>query len=263
MRQNEWSRSRNAHNESHIITEHPSLTAVKDDLITKIWNGSDPFEAAPLRPLDATGYSTSQHHYLTDAIEIIRPRIVIEVGVWKGVSVMVMSKRAQELDLDCAIIAVDTWLGSAEHWNWPAFRPSVARVHGYPVTYFTFLSNVKRYGQQDRVVPLPLDSVNACEVLKHHGVSADLIHIDAGHDYRSVKTDLDLWWPMLRPGGMLLGDDYYPGNPTWPGVVKAFDEFFGKGAVEHSEGKCRIRKPGDRNDRTRVASQASAQSTGS
>ena len=45
----------------------------------------------------------------------MRPRIVVEVGVFKGVSVMFMGRRIRELGLDCAIIAIDTWLGSAEH----------------------------------------------------------------------------------------------------------------------------------------------------
>jgi hypothetical protein len=79
-------------------------------------------------------------------------------------------------------------------------------------------------------------------VLRHHNVIADVIHIDAGHDYRSVKTDLQIWWPLLRPGGILIGDDYITDdhNP-WPGVRQAFDEAFGS-ALEHDGGKCRVRK---------------------
>jgi Methyltransferase domain len=116
-----------------------------------------------------------------------------------------------------------------------------SRLHGYPQIYFTFLSNCSHWQVQDRMVPVPLDSVNAYEVLKHHGVVADLIHIDAGHDYRSVKIDLETWWPMLREGGLLIGDDYYTEGPHWHGVRQAFDEFFGAN-IEHDGGKCRVRK---------------------
>ena len=31
----------------------------------------------------------------------------------------------------------------------------------------------------------------------------DCIYIDAGHTYEHVYRDLRLWWPKLRPGGLL------------------------------------------------------------
>jgi hypothetical protein len=217
------------------------MTAVRDELIAKIWDGNDPFAGSPKLAWDGAGYTTSGHRYLSEAVEALRPRVVVEVGVWKGVSAMIMARRARELDLNCAVIAVDTWLGSAEHMTGKNTKIGFSRLHGYPQIYFTFLSNCSHWQVQDRMVPVPLDSVNACEVLKHHGVVADLIHIDAGHDYRSVKIDLETWWPMLREGGLLIGDDYYTEGPHWLGVRQAFDEFFGAN-IEHDGGKCRVRK---------------------
>jgi len=72
----------------------------------------------------------------------------------------------------------------------------------------------------------------------------DLIHLDAGHDYRSVTADLEAWWPLLRPGGILIGDDYNRDGAR-PEVRQAFDDFFGRrslGFVD-TEAKCLIRKP--------------------
>jgi hypothetical protein len=214
--------------------------SVRDELIAALWKGADPFAGAPLLPPDGMGYSTSQHRYLAEAVRELRPRVIVEIGVWKGVSAMVMGRAARDLNLDCAIIAIDTWLGSAEHWIGSTASLTVDRRFGYPMTYYTFLSNVMHDKQAHRFVPLPLDSTNAYEVLRHHGIVPDVIHIDAGHDYRSVMNDLTLWWPMLREGGVLLGDDYYTGG-QWPGVRRAFDEFFG--SIEHDGGKCRVRKP--------------------
>jgi len=37
----------------------------------------------------------------------------------------------------------------------------------------------------------------------------DCIFIDGDHSYNSVLADLNFWWPKIRPGGMLLGDDYW------------------------------------------------------
>jgi hypothetical protein len=53
--------------------------------------------------------------------------------------------------------------------------------------------------------------------------SLDVVFIDALHDYESVKHDIELWWPLVRPGGYLCGHDY---NHKWPGVMRAVAERF-------------------------------------
>lgn len=51
--------------------------------------------------------------------------------------------------------------------------------------------------------------------------SLHLLLVDAGHDYASVRADLETWYPKLVPGGFLVCDDY---EEKWPGVVRAVDE---------------------------------------
>lgn len=36
----------------------------------------------------------------------------------------------------------------------------------------------------------------------------DWVYIDALHTYEAVRNDLRAWWPKLRTGGLLSGDDY-------------------------------------------------------
>ena len=62
----------------------------------------------------------------------------------------------------------------------------------------------------------------AAGVLKHHQVEADLIHIDAAHEYEDVLEDMNTWWEVLAPGGTMLGDDY---TGAWPGLVQAVKDF--------------------------------------
>lgn len=54
------------------------------------------------------------------------------------------------------------------------------------------------------------------------GIHSDLKHVDAGHEYPDVMEDLQLWWQVLRPGGVLIGDDYVE---VRPGVMKGAEEF--------------------------------------
>lgn len=52
---------------------------------------------------------------------------------------------------------------------------------------------------------------------------ADIIFIDAAHDYSSVLEDIDRWWPKVKPGGFLVMHDF---NHKWPGVQRAISERF-------------------------------------
>jgi cephalosporin hydroxylase len=47
----------------------------------------------------------------------LRPSIVVEIGVWKGSSVITLASKMKELNLDGVVIAVDTWLGAWDHWT--------------------------------------------------------------------------------------------------------------------------------------------------
>ncbi len=53
----------------------------------------------------------------------------------------------------------------------------------------------------------------------------DWIYIDGNHQYDFVKQDLDRYYPKVKVGGFLAGDDY--GSEGWwqNGVQKAVDEF--------------------------------------
>jgi hypothetical protein len=46
--------------------------------------------------------------------------------------------------------------------------------------------------------------------------------VDGSHLYENVKDDLLRYARKVSPGGSIFVDDYYP---TYPGVVKALDEF--------------------------------------
>ena len=52
--------------------------------------------------------------------------------------------------------------------------------------------------------------------------SIDCIHVDGNHSYEGVHSDMALFWPKLKPSGMMLMDDYHR---VWPSVVRAVDEF--------------------------------------
>jgi predicted O-methyltransferase YrrM len=63
--------------------------------------------------------------------------------------------------------------------------------------------------------------LGAAHVLHCLQLTADLIYIDGDHDYLPAKNDLTAFWPLLKPDGILFGDDY---STNWPGVQLAVQE---------------------------------------
>ena len=224
--------------------------STRQKILDQLFFGRDPLKDFPAHrfPTDLQGWH-SQHPYLTRAIAEVKPKIVVEVGVWKGASVVTMAKEVQRQNLDTAIVAIDTWLGSSEHYLWEKFIPDLDFEFGYPRLYHKFAANICNEGLAEIVVPLPLDSINGFQLLKEKSIRPDVLHIDAGHDYMSVMGDLKAWWPQLTPGGVLIGDDYFKswlGKGKWPEVRQAFDEFFAATPhtkFESGDGKCYVGKP--------------------
>jgi predicted O-methyltransferase YrrM len=69
----------------------------------------------------------------------------------------------------------------------------------------------------DRVVMLRASSLNAIENLTNQ---FSLIFLDGDHRFENVKQELASFWPLVREGGLLVGDDY-----DWPDVKNAVDLF--------------------------------------
>lgn len=208
------------------------------------------FDTNPYDGLDLSQYPDdiqgwwSDHPVMPNAISVLRPRRIVEVGSWKGRSAINMATKVRTMGLDCEIVCVDTWLGSPEHWigHGGEWRPSLSLRHGYPQMYFVFLSNILRRGLDDIVTPMPMTSDNAAHVLAELGLKFDIAYIDAAHEYGPVKRDLENYWQLLDNKGVLIADDYQ----VLAGVTQAVQEFvYEHGcAMQSVLGKCLLFKPG-------------------
>ena len=126
------------------------------------------------------------------------------------------------MGLETEIVCVDTFLGWPGAWTLPEFRSGIQFCHGRPTLYEQFLANVIFTENQSYITPLPLSSSAAAAVLGHCNAQANLIYIDASHEYPDVKRDIQDYWPVLAPGGVMFGDDF---SAIWPGVIRAVCEF--------------------------------------
>jgi predicted O-methyltransferase YrrM len=161
----------------------------------------------------------SDHPVFEQMISILKPKLILDVGSLWGASSVRMARLAREISPadEVTVVAIDTWLGSKEHHLSMAIEE-----YRYGAMYDRFCENIVRSGVADLVVPFPQTSVTAAQILAHYQIQPDLIYIDASHDYRSVLTDIEIYWKLLRNGGVLIGDDF---EEPWYGVIRAVLEF--------------------------------------
>jgi predicted O-methyltransferase YrrM len=171
----------------------------------------DPYNQAKLMPYKLDGwYSLANRKAIKRLISAYKVNTIVEVGSWIGLSTVDMAKKIPEHG---KVYAVDTWEGSEEHKNNPELLKTL---------YDQFLSNVIHEQLTHKIIPIRMDSVKAAQKLQ---VVADLIYIDADHSYEGCYADLKAWFPHVKEGGILCGDDW-----PWEGVSKAVEQF----AHEHN-----------------------------
>ena len=198
------------------------MTAKTQKIMEQIYGDDIYRNFSPPFPEDLQGWN-SDHPTFRRIVMASQPNLILDVGVWKGRSTIFLANLLRESNLDGTVIAIDTFLGNAEHWNKDRdIYKSMRFRHGMPFLYWQFLSNIKHRSCEDYVVPLAQTSENAAKILHNFGIRANLIHIDAAHEYGAVLRDAHLYWDLLEPGGCLVGDDFHD---TWPGVVQAATEF--------------------------------------
>lgn len=182
-------------------------------------------------PVDMQGWGSSDPLF-SQLIEAVAPRLVLEVGTWKGASALHMAEliKKQRASVEpaqqgFAIVCIDTWLGGVEHAD-PSISLgfSVPRKYGRIELYHQFLANVIHQKHQDCIVPFPSTSLIAARFFRKVGIKADLIYIDASHDEEDVYADVSSYWNILRPGGVMFGDDWDAG-PVGYGVICAVNRF--------------------------------------
>ena len=137
-----------------------------------------------------------------------------------------MANEVRRLNLQTKIICVDTWLGSPEHYimHKGSNDNRLGYLHGYPTMYHKFISNVILHGNKDIINPFPFPSTVAAKILNkiftELELRADFIFLDGSHEESDVFFDCVNYFPLLRNGGVMWGDDW-----GWSGVESAVTRF--------------------------------------
>jgi hypothetical protein len=141
--------------------------------------------------------------------------VICEVGVCKGTNFSEMIKHSPKL-----AVAIDSWINDG----------TISRNDG---GYTQEMLNQ----QHDEFVK-SMNDKKFVEVYREYSFNAvkrfsdnffDLIYIDADHSFEGCLKDINDWYPKIKSGGFLLGDDYRIYEGRRPGikfgVIEAVNEF--------------------------------------
>jgi Methyltransferase domain len=141
----------------------------------------------------------------------------VEVGAYLGRSLCSLGEVVVASGRPYRVIGIDTCLGSGPEGvrGKDYHAAAVAREGG--TLAGALHRNVLACGLGHVVSLIVADSLTASSFFADG--SLDWVHLDARHDFESVKADILAWRPKVRSGGWLSGDDYDTGK--WPEVVRA------------------------------------------
>jgi predicted O-methyltransferase YrrM len=71
------------------------------------------------------------------------------------------------------------------------------------------------------VTHLQTKSISAALHCHNQGIAFDSVFIDACHDYHECLADIQAWQPLIKPGGIIAGHDYWAAHL---GVMDAVNE---------------------------------------
>jgi predicted O-methyltransferase YrrM len=160
------------------------------------------YKAQRMAELYAEQWGAARIPDLLEVIAVAKPRTVLEIGCYRGVSTEVWL-------LHCAaVVAVDPWPDVAVR------RDFLARCSHYPN-----LEMIEGFS------PAQLERVRERSARGDYRTEMfDLCYIDGDHSYEAVVKDMIGCRDLIAPGGFIGGHDY---GGDCPGVEKAVDEMLG------------------------------------
>ena len=178
--------------------------------------------------------------FFLNQVLLKKPKIFLEVGVFHGVTARNVCELLYSIHYDnFKYIGLDLFEENDE--NKSEIIPNTNFSNPLKKIYFRYIKRQNPYSLEAvkdllKKFKNNIDLVkgNSNNVLKKIDMSKiDYVFLDGGHDYETVKNDLENCILVVKNNGTILCDDY---NLSYaPGVKKAIDEF-----VKKNNFKCEI-----------------------
>jgi hypothetical protein len=142
--------------------------------------------------LYGVGAWTSHLHFAYDLVAVLRPPLLVELGVDRGESYFTFCQAAAEHETGTRCFGIDTWRGDQHAGDYD--ETTFAQVSGHNRDNYESFSTLLRSSFDDALAQFERESI-------------DVLHLDGLHTEAAVRHDVESWLPKLRPGGVLLLHD--------------------------------------------------------
>ena len=168
--------------------------------------------------------------FFLNEIKKKKPRYFLEVGVFHGVTARNVCELLNDIHKgEFKYIGLDLFEKSDQ--NKSEIIPNINFSNPFKKIYFQYIKRQDPYSFEAVEELLKkfkknvhLIKGNSNQILKKIEMSKiDYVFLDGGHDYETIKNDLNNCMEVISNSGTVLCDDY---NLSYaPGVKKAIDEF--------------------------------------
>lgn len=127
-----------------------------------------------------------------DLVAVLKPALLVELGVDRGESYFGFCQSALENETGTRCFGIDTWRGDQHAGEYD--ETTFSEVCAHNRANYELFSTLIRSSFEDALPRFGAQTI-------------DVLHLDGLHTEAAVRHDLDLWLPKLRPGGLLLLHD--------------------------------------------------------
>lgn len=160
--------------------------------------------------------SKNKASILIDLVFMLKPKTVVEIGVWGGKSLIPMAHALRNFSKG-KIYGIDPWDNLA----------SIEGMDGVNYDWWNSIDHKKILsGLQSKIVEFGLQNhislITTTSLLAPLIAEIDILHIDGNHSDKASLIDVEKWVPQVRKGGIIIFDDVTWG--TNENAVKWLDD---------------------------------------
>ncbi|HUP91350.1 MAG TPA: class I SAM-dependent methyltransferase [Solimonas sp.] len=190
------------------------------ELFTVDPHGGVVVPAARIDAMDSWELPLAELMVLAGVVQALRPQQIFEIGTYTGASTLLLALNAPA-EAEITTLDLD-----------PATRDAYFRSIGETRQIRYELGNHFRDGPWAGRIHQRLGDARNFDYAPYEA-RMDLVYVDASHDYSQVRHDSLSAMRMLRPGGVVVWDDY---KPVSIGVIRALQEIALEHPLYHIEG---------------------------